>query len=492
MRTIIAFLCALSFSVQAQKVRVGAKHFNEGYIVSEIIAQLLEHNGFEVERVYHLGGTMVSFSALEQGGIDIYPEYTGTISSEVLKSEKHISYDEIQRLIGYLKKMEMSPAFGFNNTYALVTKRNRSTTDNIRSISALKNRTDLKIGLSYEFLKRNDGWFNLAKVYSLNQKPVGLEHGLAYQALNEGKIEVTDAYSTDGEIEKYGLEVLADDRSFFPDYAAVALYHTDLNPKVKGVVARLANKISEREMQQMNASVLFEKKTFAQVADEFLRAKGFIGEDKPVVKVSVASEIIQKTLRHLILTFTSLLLAILAAIPLGIIVYQTPRISNTVLYIVGLFQTIPSIALLAVMIPITNIGVVPTIIALFIYALLPIVRNTVVGLQSVDPLLKNIALGMGMTSMQKMKWIEFPLALPTIMTGIRTSAVISVGTATIAAFVGAGGLGEFIVTGLALNNTSLILQGAIPAALLALLIEFFFSLLEKIILSPQLRKQRNH
>src|SRR4051812_46087527 len=118
-RLLFILILIIPVFVYAQKIRVGAKHFNEGYIVSEIIAQLLEQNGVEVERVYHLGGTMVCFSALEQHGIDIYPEYTGTIASEVLKSEKHISFDEIQRLLGYLEKMEMSPPFGFNHTYAL-------------------------------------------------------------------------------------------------------------------------------------------------------------------------------------------------------------------------------------------------------------------------------------------------------------------------------------------------------------------------------------
>jgi len=486
-KTLLILTLVIPFFAQAQKIRVGAKHFNEGYIVSEIIAQLLEENGIEVERVYHLGGTMVAFSALEQRGIDIYPEYTGTIASEVLKSEKHISYNEIQRLLGYLKKMEMSPSFGFSNTYALVTKKRAG--DNIQTISSLQNHPNLKIGLSYELLKRNDGWDNLSKLYQLKQKPTGMEHGLAYKALNSGSIDVTDAYSTDGEISQYGLEVLTDDRSFFPNYEAVALYHSDINPKVKGIVARLQGKINEKEMQLMNASVLFDKKTFAEVAGDFLKLKDLTNDVAPVKQSSVASEIAQKMLRHLTLTFVALFLAVIIAIPLGVIVYQSPRISNTVLYGVGLFQTIPSIALLAVIIPLTNIGVLPTIIALFIYALLPIVRNTVTGLQSVDPLLKKIAEGMGMDPMQKLKWIEFPLALPTIITGIRTAAVICIGTATLAAFIGAGGLGEFIVTGLALNNTTLILQGAIPAAMLALMVEFLFTWLERMVVPSFIRNQ---
>ena len=485
-RALLILIGIVPFFVHAQKIRVGAKHFNEGYIVSEIIAQLLEHNGLEVERVYNLGGTMVCFSALEQGEIDIYPEYTGTIASEILKSEKHISSGDIQKLLRHLKKMEMAPSFGFNNTYALVIKKELALKRNIHSISAVKDYPDLRIGLSYEFLKRNDGWGNLAQTYRLSHHPTGLEHGLAYQALENRSIDITDAYSTDGEIDQYGLEVLLDDKYFFPEYDATALYRLDIKPKVRTIVAQLTNQISEKEMQQMNASVLYDKKTFAEVASEFLNMKGLINA-KPAERDSVALEIWQKTIRHLALTFTGLLLAVIVAVPLGVLVYWKPRVAEIVLYTIGLFQTIPSIALLAVMIPLTGIGILPTIIALFMYALLPIIRNTVTGLQSVDPLLKKIAMGMGMNPIQKMKWVEFPLALPTIVAGIRTAAVISVGTATLAAFIGAGGLGEFIVTGLALNNTQMILQGAIPAALLAIIIELFFNWLAKTILPKHIK-----
>lgn len=156
-----------------------------------------------------------------------------------------------------------------------------------------------------------------------------------------------------------------------------------------------------------------------------------------------------------------------------------PKLSSAILYFSGLLQTIPSIALLAILIPVFGIGTLPAIIALFLYALLPILRNTLTGLQSVDPLLKTVADGIGMNRFQKLKLVEFPLAMPTVLAGIRTAAVINVSTATLAAFIGAGGLGEFIVTGLALNNTELILRGAIPAAALALLLEFGFLFLEK-------------
>jgi osmoprotectant transport system permease protein len=159
-----------------------------------------------------------------------------------------------------------------------------------------------------------------------------------------------------------------------------------------------------------------------------------------------------------------------------------------VLYGAGLLQTIPSIALLALMIPLFGIGWMPAIVALFLYSLLPILRNTITALLTVDPLLRRVAVGMGLTPLQQVRWLLLPMALPTILAGVRTAAVISIGTATLAAFVGAGGLGEPIVTGLSLNDPRLILQGAVPAALLALATELAFELLERRLVPPPLRR----
>jgi len=167
------------------------------------------------------------------------------------------------------------------------------------------------------------------------------------------------------------------------------------------------------------------------------------------------------------------------ALPMSVLIYWNRRFAPAVIYATGLLQTIPSIALLAVLIPVTGIGMLPAVIALFLYGLLPIVRNTVTGLQTVDPSLKKIADGLGMTTTQRLRFVELPLAAPAIFSGIRTAAVINIGTATLAAFIGAGGLGEFIVTGLALNNYELILRGAVPAAILAIVVELGFEGVER-------------
>lgn len=482
---VIAF-SFLTLAVQSQTIRVGAKHFNEGYILSEMIAQLLESEGYAVERKYNLGGTLVCYQALQNNEIDIYPEYSGTISAEILQVKNKISFDEIKIMLADKLDMEMSEPYGFNNTYALVIKDALAKQENIFLISDLKKHRALKAGISYEFLKRQDGWDNLAKAYSLRQKPTGLEHGLAYQALNEDKIDFTDAYSTDGEIPANHLVVLKDDLGFFPTYEAASFYKKNLSDSIKRILSRLDNKISEDEMQAMNAAVLYEKKTFAQVAASFLNRKQLVNAEVKK-ETSAYSDLLSKTGRHLLLTFAGLFIAILVALPLAVLLHWLPFLAKPVLYLTGLMQTIPSIALLAFMIPFLGIGITPAIVALFLYALLPILRNTATGLQGVDPLLKKVAEGIGMNRIQKLRRVELPLAMPTIFAGIRTAAVINVGTATLAAFIGAGGLGEYIVTGLALNNTSLILRGALPAAALALLVEFIFELLEKASVPPHLR-----
>jgi osmoprotectant transport system permease protein len=468
-------------------LRVGAKHFNEGYILGEMVALILEDGGFTVERRFNLGGTAVTFEALKGGAIDVYPEYTGTLSAEILGAPELTGVKAIDSVLQRLG-LRISNSYGFNNTYALLMRPRQADSLAVRDIADLQKHASLQIGLSYEFLKRRDGWGPLASAYSLSQQPVGLEHGLAYQALREGRIDVTDAYSTDGEIGKYGLRLLTDNKHFFPMYEAVSFYRAGLPAKAKEQLRKLTGKITEAEMQALNAQALFEEKPFRTIAHDFLRAKQLIGPqaDTPA---SRWGDITRHVWDHLLLTGLALLAAVIVALPLGVVLYRVSYIAKVVLYLTGILQTIPSIALLALMIPLFGIGLVPAVIALFLYALLPILRNTVVGLMTVDPALKKVAAGIGLTPWNRLWLVELPLAMPSILTGMRTAAVINVGTATLAAFIGAGGLGEFIVTGLALNNTQLILQGAVPAAVLAVEIELLFELLEWWLVPRHLRRQ---
>jgi len=472
-----------------QTIRVGAKHFNESYILGEMISQMLEDGGFKVERNFNLGGTLVCFDALRNHEIDIYPEYTGTLTEAILKLDSQITPEALDKKLKDEYGLEISKPYGFNNTYAFVIKKETAEKYNLKTISDLRKHPDLKIALSYEFLKRKDGWGNLSAAYGLKNKAVGIEHGLAYQALDEGKIDLTDAYSTDGEIIKYGLVTLTDDKNFFPKYFAVSFYSADLEPKAIQIITKLVGKINAAQMQAMNSEVLYEKKSFAEVASEFLYKNNLLENKTEIKQTSAIAEILSKTITHLKITFIALILAVIISIPLGIMIYIFSSASRPILYFTGLLQTIPSIALLALMIPLFGIGVVPAITALFLYALLPILRNTAIGLFSIDPLLKKVATGIGLTRWQRLRYIEIPLAMPTIFAGIKTAAVINIGTATLAAFIGAGGLGEFIVTGLALNNTEMILKGAIPAALLAIIIEFLFELAEKFYIPKHLQQK---
>jgi len=464
---------------QTKTIRVGAKHFNESYILGEIFSQLLEANGYKVQRNFNLGGTLVCFESLREGQIDVYPEYTGTISEAILKLTEKTNLSDLNKRLFELHKLEISGSLGFNNTYGLAVKKSTAQKYHLRNISDLAGNSIIKTAVSYEFLKRKDGWENLAKLYHLKMDPAGIDHGLAYQSLEDGKIELTDVYSTDGEIPKYDLVLLKDDLNFFPGYLGVAFYRADIDKKAKDLLGMLNNTITDSMMQALNAEVLYKNKTFAQVANEFLKNGSYIRKEAKFEQPSAFLQI----------TFLSLLLAIIVALPLGIMLSTSPVLTRPVLYVSGLLQTIPSIALLAVMIPVFGIGIVPAIAALFLYALLPIIRNTASGIYSVDPVIKKVALGMGLTKWQRLRYVEIPLAMPSIFAGIKTAAVINIGTATLAAFIGAGGLGEFIVTGLALNDTSLILKGAIPAALLAILVEFMFEILEQIFLPKHLKQK---
>jgi len=487
--SMVVFICLIfSIQVNSQTISIGAKNFNEGYLLSEILAQLLESNGFQIKRHYNLGGTLVCFEALKNREIDIYPEYTGTISEQILQSDENFSLEELRVHMGKQYGLEISEPYGFNNTYALAVTRSTSDRYKLQHISDLRDYPELNFAFSYEFIRRKDGWQNLASVYQLPQIPVGIEHGLSYQAIAQEKVDLIDIYSTDGEVTRYDLKILEDDLNFFPRYMAVALYSSDLPKAAKELVSRLNNSIDEEKMQELNAQVVFEKKSYVQVANSFLKSIKLVSESKKYHQNNYL-EILNKTLVHLQLTAIALIAAMLFAIPLGILIYHYSAIAKPILYFTGLLQTIPSIALLALMIPLFGIGVFPAIVALFLYALLPILRNTATALFSIDPLLKKVATGIGLTRWQRLRLIEIPLSTPTIFAGIKTAAVISIGTATLAAFIGAGGLGEFIVTGLALNNTSMILKGAIPAAILAILVEFLFEVIEKMFVPKHLQQK---
>ncbi len=485
----LALFLLASGTVSAETWRVSSKNFNESYILAEIMAQKLVRAGDEVERRFGLGGTLICYEALKNDEIDVYAEYTGTILRAILQSEDWLPWDDLQDRLAR-DGLTMLPPFGFNNTYVLAAPAVVVERLGLEAVSDLAMHGELRIAFSHEFLERADGWPGLAAAYGLQNQPLGIEHALAYQALQEGKIDLTDAYSTDAEIERYDLRLLRDDLGFFPEYLAIPLVRLEDRDRLIRSLGALENSLDDAGMRRLNGLVIMDKRSFGEVAAEFLAAQGWDDEGAGATSSappSIYSDLQRHILRHLQLTSLAVVLACLFGIPLGTLVHRNQRLSSAVLYLAGLLQTIPSIALLALLIPLLGIGFAPAITALFVYSLLPILRNTVLGLSTVSRSLLEVARGLGLTPWQQVRYLKLPMALPSILAGVRTAAVISIGTATLAAFIGAGGLGEPIVTGLALNDVSLILQGAVPAAAIAVLTELIFEGIEVALVPKHLR-----
>jgi osmoprotectant transport system permease protein len=481
---LLLMLTPLVVAASDRPIRIASKNFNESYVLAEIMSQLLESEGFEVDRKFGMGGTLVCYEALSSDEIDVYAEYTGTLGQVILKIDDPAP--QVNRLNRLLEPVDLLvlESFGFNNTYAIAIKQELAEDLELTRVSQLVDHQDLDMAFSLEFLNREDGWPGLSQTYGFDRVPTGIEHGLAYQAIDEGKIDITDAYSTDGDLERYRLTTLIDDKQYFPQYFAVPFLRKDTPESVKVLISQLAGRIDDDRMRELNAQVVVEGKTFAQVAQQFLaeEALGEIDIDNSVFWKTLANN----TLVHLKLTVIALGLGVLAGVPIGVLVFRSRSVSRVMVYLAGLMQTIPSIALLALMIPIFGIGELPAIVALFLYSILPILRNTITALISIDPLLKRISEAIGLTRPQQLWYVLIPMAMPNMLAGIKTAAIISIGTATLAAFIGAGGLGEPIVTGLALNDTNLILQGAIPAACLAIIVELLFELLERTIVKEHM------
>jgi osmoprotectant transport system permease protein len=472
---------------------VGSKRFTESYILGEIAVQTARAAGVQAEHRQGLGNTGIVFAALKSGSIDLYPDYTGTVARELLKSEA----SDLESLNRGLSPLGLGVAvpFGFEDTYALAMLHSEAQRLGVQTISALAAQAQLRFGLSHEFLNRNDGWPGLVRTYGLPQAPRGLDHGLAYEALAAGQIDVMDIYSTDAKIAKYKLRVLRDDRHFFPDYGAVLVYRLDVPqrfPRAWIALQNLQGRINADAMVTMNAQAELEGQGFGDIAAGFLAVSGSAqarsGSRIGFLSLLFGNDFWRLTRQHLLLVFASLAAAVVAGIPLGVWAARTPAAVQPILSIVGLIQTVPSLALLAFLIPLLGtIGTWPALVALFLYSLLPIVRNTHSGLADIAPALRDSARALGLPPRARLRLIELPLAVRSILAGVKTSAVINVGTATIAAFIGAGGYGERIATGLALNDNAMLLAGAVPAAALALLVHTLFELLDRRLIPAGLR-----
>ncbi|MQA65020.1 MAG: ABC transporter permease subunit [Alphaproteobacteria bacterium] len=487
-----ALVVVASPPAPAAEVTVGSKKFTESVILGEMAALLARSAGAEVRHRRELGGTRILWNALVRGDIDVYPEYTGTLRAEILARE-NIPDDRALAAVLARRGLVMGPPLGFNNSYAIGMLERTARERGIATVSDLRRHPDLVLGFGSEFLNRADGWPGLKARYGLTQGNVrGLDHDLAYRGLVAGDIEVMDLYATDAEIDYYGIRVLRDDLGYFPTYDAVLLYRADLVRRAPAVVhafERLAGRIDSTAMAKLNAQVKKEGKSDRDVAATFLRAALTVGTvpDHDADPMQLWRRLGPATLEHLVLVGISLAAAIVVAIPLGIAAYLFRGVGHGVLAVVGIVQTIPALALLVFMIPLLGIGAVPAMAALFLYSLLPITRNTHAGLVGIAEPIRQSALALGLGTGDRLLRIELPLAAPLILAGIKTAAVINVGTATLGALIGAGGYGQAILTGIRLDDVGLILEGAIPAAVLALVVQYGFEWAERSVVPRGLR-----
>ena len=476
-------------SFAADTIVIGGKIFTESYVLGEVAAQTIESSStVPVTRKLGLGSTGILFEALKSGAIDVYPDYTGTLAEAILKRPDLKSLDEIRQALTGLG-LTMSGSLGFNDTYALAVKEDFADAHGLRSIGDLiPIESTVKAAFSYEFMDRQDGYPGLVGSYHLSfnpQKVNRMEHSLSFQAIDQSAVDLIDVYSTDAKIKKLHLRLLKDDHNYFPVYQAVWVARESFvqkHPREWQALRGLEGKISEEAMLDMNAQADIQKIGFAKIAAQFLGSE---------IKESHGwlHEVARRTKEHLWLVGVSLLFSVLVGIPLGVTAVRYHATGQAILLSSAVIQTVPSLALLCFLIPVFGVGTKPALAALCLYSLLPVVLNTFTGIRAVNPIHVENARAFGLNRRQVLFRVVLPLASPTLLAGIKTATIVSIGTATLAALVGAGGYGAPIVSGLALNDVPTILTGAIPAALMALVAHGIFELLGLVLIPAGLRRR---
>jgi len=481
---------SVAAAAPAGVIRVGSKSFTESYLLAEIVAQVVEQVGeARVERRVGLGGTGVTLRALESGAIDLYPEYTGTLARVILKDPALRTVEALRARLEP-RGLDVSGSLGFANTYALAARTDLAERLGLRTIGDLARHPELRAAFSSGFLEREDGWPGLRARYGLTLARVGvMEHALTYRAIASGDVDLMDVFSTDGQLERLHLRILEDDRRFFPDYSAVLLVRREMTARFPRTWARireaLEGRLDDRRMARLNAMADLDGRPVAEVAATFLGG----GSASAATRRghTMVAEIADLTRDHLLLVLISVGAAVLLGVPMGIVAARYQRAGQLELSTIAVLQTVPALALLMFMIPLFGIGKGPALVALSVYALLPITRNTYAGLMAIDRTLLEIAWVLRLGALRRLLRIELPLSALAIMAGIKTAVVTTVGTATLAAFIGGGGYGTLIVRGLALDDTATILAGAAPAALMALGFHALFELLDRVVVPRGLR-----
>jgi osmoprotectant transport system permease protein len=491
MKFIVLFfaVCFSALTASADTIVVGSKIFTEGYILGEVAAQIIENSSATpVSRKLGMGSTGLLFEALHSGAIDVYPDYSGTLAETILKNPSLKSLEQISAALSPLG-LTISKSLGFDNTYALAIKNSFAEAHHLQTISDLVQiAPQIRAAFSYEFMDRKDGYPGLVEHYKIpfdSSKMNRMEHSLVYQAINTNAVDMIEVYSTDANIKRFDLRLLKDDKGYFPIYQAVWVARKSFvenHPAEWQSLRKFEGTINEALMSSMNAQADIQKDSFAKIASGFLGTQSVHSETR-------YDQVLQRTKEHLWLVGLSLLFSILIGIPLGIMAARFSAAGQFILLFSGTIQTIPALALLCFLIPAFGVGTKPALVALCLYSLLPVVLNTFTGIRALDPKHFENAKAFGLSRFQILRRLTLPMASPTILAGVKTGTIVSIGTATLAALVGAGGYGALIITGLSLNDIPLILMGAIPAAAMALIAHLCFAVAEVLVVSKGLRQR---
>ncbi|RLA63412.1 MAG: hypothetical protein DRQ88_04645 [Epsilonproteobacteria bacterium] len=476
MKTLILslFLTFNLFAKATPVLTVGSKLETENKILAEIIAQALETTGeVQIERKFSLGSSGVIYNTLKKGDIDIYPEYSKRIGEVVISSQwqRHL-YQINKALAG--EGILMAGLLGFNNSYSLVVKKDNVKFKNIENISDLKGFTSYQRAFSYDFLRAQDGFSSVFKAYGID---TGIKHrsfkmkkDRLIGALNSGEVDLIQVGSTSPDIVRHNLKVIKDDKKHMSRNFGIIL--------VKGSFAKrfpaswkllndvILKKITNDDMAKMNAQVELEGKTYSTVAMSFLKKAGLD------TRFSLWKQISPKFFTHLQLVIIPLLFSTLFGLFLVVMATKNKVFEKLVSSINRFYKPIPFLIILCVLIPFLGTGKVPVYMALFIFGIFPIVKWS----KSTNEEDANLS------------WWGTPMASHNIWAGIKNTAFINVGIATLAAYIGAGGLGDLIISGLSGKDKNLILMGVIPAIILAAFIHLIVELSDKYTTPKSLRR----
>ena len=426
------------------RITIGSKAFPESWILGDAPGARRDLGVDTTVHRKNLGGTEIAYKApLARGTSTRTPEYTGTVAEVILKTKDHPTDEEMRQALAPLG-IGMSAPLGFRDNYAIAVTQRAHAEFALNKISDLAAHPDLRDRFHHEFLGREDGWPGLARS-SRDERGARGSARAASGALAKGELDATKMYHHDPQIEELSLFLLDDDLAFFPRYDAIFLYRMDLSDaraEHRGHWSELEGELDEGAMMRANAAVISKKHPTDEAAHALIAGLVAPPSSHPSSTGRAVIEISHNVAQHLRLVGISLFMAILFGVPLGVLAARSRTLAVIALALAGLIRTLPSLALLAFLIPLFGIGALPALVALFLYSLLPIVRNTFTGLTQIPTALDEAADAIGLPPFAKLMRVRLPLASPAITSGIKTSAVINVGTATLAALIGAEGLRE--------------------------------------------------